>query len=55
MAIEDSGLESLTEEQKLRAGVTVGSGIGGLETIYNGSLTINKEQKNCHLFLFLPH
>ena len=41
MAVEDAGLENLNEEQKLKVGVSVGSGIGGLETIYNGSLTIN--------------
>ena len=41
MAIEDAGIQNLSEEHKLRTGVTVGSGIGGLETIYNGSITIN--------------
>ncbi len=40
MAVDDAGLQDLTEEQKLKVGVSVGSGIGGLETIYNGSLTI---------------
>ncbi len=43
MACKDAGLENLTDEQKLKTGVTVGSGIGGLETIYNGSLTINNK------------
>ena len=43
MAIEDAGLNNLTEEDKLRVGVSVGSGIGGLETIYEGSLTINNK------------
>ena len=43
MAVEDAGIESLSDEQKLRVGVSVGSGIGGLETIYNGSLTINDQ------------
>ena len=41
MAVEDAGLEELNDEQKLKVGVSVGSGIGGLETIYNGSITIN--------------
>ncbi len=41
MAVEDSGLNLLSDEDKLRVGVTVGSGIGGLETIYNGSLTVS--------------
>jgi len=34
MAIEDAGLENLADNEKLRVGVSVGSGIGGLETIY---------------------
>ncbi len=41
MAVDDSGLLNLNDEQKLRVGVSVGSGIGGLETIYDGALTIN--------------
>ncbi len=54
MAIEDAGLLNLTEEEKLKVGVSVGSGIGGLETIYNGSLTINsKENKKLSPF-FIP-
>ena len=40
MAIQDSGIENLDEESKLKVGVSVGSGIGGLETIYDGSITI---------------
>lgn len=32
MAMRDAGLEQLTEEQKLRTGVWIGSGIGGMET-----------------------
>ena len=54
MAIEDAGLINLTEEEKLKVGVSVGSGIGGLETIYNGSLTINsKDNKKLSPF-FIP-
>ena len=54
MAIDDAGLENISEEKKLRAGVSVGSGIGGLETIYEGSLTINnKEPKKLSPF-FIP-
>ena len=54
MAIEDAGLINLTDAEKLRVGVSVGSGIGGLETIYNGSLTINsKENKKLSPF-FIP-
>ena len=54
MAIDDAGLINLTEEEKLKVGVSVGSGIGGLETIYNGSLTINsKDNKKLSPF-FIP-
>ena len=54
MAIDDAGLDNLNNEEKLRVGVSVGSGIGGLETIYEGSLTINsKEPKKLSPF-FIP-
>ena len=54
MAVDDAGLNNVSEEQKLRIGVSVGSGIGGLETIYEGSLTINnKEPKKLSPF-FIP-
>ncbi len=54
MAIEDAGLKNINENDKLRTGVSVGSGIGGLETIYEGSLTINnKEPKKLSPF-FIP-
>ena len=54
MAIEDAGLQNLNENDRLRAGVSVGSGIGGLETIYEGSLTIDsKENKKLSPF-FIP-
>ena len=54
MAIDDAGLNNLNEEDKLNIGVSVGSGIGGLETIYEGSLTINnKEPKKLSPF-FIP-
>ncbi len=43
MAVDDAGLNDLNDEQKLKVGVSIGSGIGGLETIYNGSLTINEK------------
>ena len=54
MAVEDAGLKNINEDDKLRIGVSVGSGIGGLETIYEGSLTINnKEPKKLSPF-FIP-
>ena len=54
MAIEDSGIDSLSDENKLRTGVSVGSGIGGLETIYNGSLTINEKGSKKLSPFFIP-
>ena len=41
MAMDDSGLEFKTEEERERAGVMTGSGIGGLEGIENEVLTLN--------------
>ena len=54
MAVEDSGISSLSEKAKLRVGVTVGSGIGGLETIYNGSLTLNEKGAKKISPFFIP-
>src|SRR3989344_318466 len=39
-AIEDAGLEDMTDEQKLRAGCSIGSGIGGLPGIESESLVL---------------
>ena len=52
-AIEDSGLE-VTEENAERIGVVIGSGIGGLETIYEGSLTINSDRPKKLSPFFIP-
>ena len=54
MAIEDAGLINLNEDEKLKIGVSVGSGIGGLETIYEGSLTINNENSRKLSPFFIP-
>lgn len=54
MAIEDSGIQGLSEEEKLNVGVSVGSGIGGLETIYEGSLTIEKKGPRKLSPFFIP-
>ncbi|MCC7166062.1 MAG: beta-ketoacyl-ACP synthase II [Rhodospirillales bacterium] len=40
MAIEDSGWAPATDEDKERTGVMIGSGIGGLSTIYETSLVL---------------
>lgn len=54
MAIEDSNILNLTESEKLRIGVSVGSGIGGLETIYNGSMTLNEKGPKKISPFFIP-
>ena len=54
MAIKDAELENISEEEKLKIGVSVGSGIGGLETIYNGSLTINNSGPRKLSPFFIP-
>ena len=54
MAIEDAGLEEINEEDKLKIGVSVGSGIGGLETIYEGSLTVDKKGPRKLSPFFIP-
>jgi len=54
MAVEDAGLLSLDEELKLSVGVSVGSGIGGLETIYNGSITLNEKGSRKISPFFIP-
>ena len=54
MAIEDSGINNLSDEEKLKTGVIVGSGIGGLETIYNGSLTIKNSGPRKLSPFFIP-
>lgn len=41
-AIKDSGWEPTDEESLERTGVLIGSGIGGLESVYNTSLTLNE-------------
>ena len=54
MAVEDSGINSLNDIEKLRVGVSLGSGIGGLETIYNGSLTVTNSNPRKLSPFFIP-
>ena len=42
-AIKDSGIDDLNDQQKHRIGVSVGSGIGGLETIQNNTLILKEK------------
>ena len=40
-AVEDSGWQPKVEEDKDRTGVLIGSGIGGLQSIYNTSIIMD--------------
>ncbi|MEO6359304.1 MAG: beta-ketoacyl-ACP synthase II [Sphingomicrobium sp.] len=42
-AIEDAGLTDMTEEERFRAGVSIGSGIGGLPGIETESLVLHEK------------
>ncbi len=42
-AVEDSGFSSLTDEQKEKTAVIVGSGIGGVSRLYDASVTLHDE------------
>ena len=41
-AVEDSGWVPQTEEEHCATGVMIGSGIGGLETIYEAALLVHR-------------
>ena len=43
-ALKDAGwnVETATEEEKYRAGVMMGAGIGGLQTIYENAISFNE-------------
>lgn len=53
-AANDAQLESLTEEQKLRAGVIIGSGIGGLGNIAQTTLLIESQGPRRVSPFFIP-
>ena len=42
-ALKDSGWEPESEEARERAGVLIGSGIGGLQTTYDASITLHEK------------
>ena len=54
MAIEDSGWAPRTEEDKYAAGVMIGSGIGGLQTIYEGAITVHEGRARRLSPFFIP-
>ncbi len=53
-AFEDSGVVLDTDESRERAGVMMGSGIGGLQTIYDGALTIRDKGPRRLSPFFIP-
>ena len=54
LAIADSGLSFEDEELAERSGVMIGSGIGGLETIYNTSITLHERGPRRVSPFFIP-
>ncbi|HCP01703.1 MAG TPA: beta-ketoacyl-[acyl-carrier-protein] synthase II [Rhodospirillaceae bacterium] len=53
-AVEDSNWKPGTEEGQERTGVMIGSGIGGLQTIYEGSTLLNAESPRKVGPFFIP-
>ncbi len=53
-AITDSGIELTTEEQRQRAGVLVGSGIGGIGTIFDASVVLHEKGPRRISPFFIP-
>ena len=53
-AVQDSGWEPKTEEDRCATGVMIGSGIGGLETIYEGSILVHEGRARRLSPFFIP-
>ncbi len=53
-AIEDAGLEDMSDEMKLRAGCSIGSGIGGLPGIESESLLLAEKGPGPRVAAFRP-
>jgi len=53
-AVEDSGWKPESDAERERTGVMIGSGIGGLQTIYDGSLTIHERGPRRLSPFFIP-
>ena len=53
-AVEDAGWANAGEEEKQRTGVMIGSGIGGLQTIYEGSITLKEKGPRRLSPFFIP-
>jgi 3-oxoacyl-[acyl-carrier-protein] synthase II len=53
-AVEDSGWVPETEDDRCATGVMIGSGIGGLETVYNASILIHEGKARRLSPFFIP-
>jgi 3-oxoacyl-[acyl-carrier-protein] synthase II len=53
-AVEDAGWKPEDEEGRRRTGVMIGSGIGGLETIYEGSIVLKEKGPRRMSPFFIP-
>jgi 3-oxoacyl-[acyl-carrier-protein] synthase II len=53
-AVEDSGWVAQTEDDRCATGVMIGSGIGGLETIYNASIQVHEGKAKRLSPFFIP-
>ncbi len=53
-AVEDSGWVPQTEEERCATGVMIGSGIGGLQTIYDGSILVHSGKAKRLSPFFIP-
>lgn len=53
-AVADSGWTPETDEQKERTGVLIGSGIGGLQSIYDTSITLHEQGARRVSPFFIP-
>jgi 3-oxoacyl-[acyl-carrier-protein] synthase II len=53
-AVEDSGWVPQTEDDRCASGVMIGSGIGGLETVYNASVLIHEGKAKRLSPFFIP-
>jgi 3-oxoacyl-[acyl-carrier-protein] synthase II len=54
LAVEDSGWLPETEDDRCASGVMIGSGIGGLETIYEGSVLVSQGKARRLSPFFIP-
>ncbi|MBY9067085.1 beta-ketoacyl-ACP synthase II [Hyphomonas sp. WL0036] len=53
-ALEDAGWKPETDEEKERSGVMIGSGIGGLESIYDTAITLHEHGPRKVSPFFIP-